>query len=86
MLALTAAHFAFAFRSNTHWAALPLYLLSYAACGFTSWYSLLIAGKDFSGIGVMSELVRVGVVWFVPAALLAVVGLAFVSRMSKLAN
>ena len=85
-LALTAAHFAFAFRSNTHWAALPLYLLSYVACGFTASYSLLIAGKDFAGIGVMSELLRVGTVWFVPVALLAVAGLALVSRPFERSN
>lgn len=83
VLALTAAHFAFAFRSNTHWVALPVYILSYVACGFTAWYSLLIAGKDFAGIGVMAELLRVGMVWFAPAALLAIAGLTFVSRSFK---
>ena len=86
VLVLTAAHFAFAYRSNTHWAALPLYVLSYVACGFTAWYSLLIAGKDFAGIGVIAQLFRVGVVWFVPAALPAVAGLTFVYRSFERSN
>ena len=42
------------------WLVVPVYLASYTTCFISSWLSLMVAGKDFEGRGMLAQLALPG--------------------------